>query len=158
MRTAGGPKFDQAICATESSTGRFLVAGETSSFGAGQYDFSELCFDAYGTLLWSKTYGGPSFERARSIIETADHRFIVAGYTSSYGQGDKDVWVIKIDPGGNLLWSQALGGPGCDEAYAMAALTDGGFVIAGNTTSWGAGGVDGWVFKLLDPTRSNEPS
>jgi len=155
MRTAGGPKFDQAGCVIESSTGRFLVAGETSSFGAGNYDFYVLCYDRSGTLLWSRTYGGPSFERARAIVETPDNDFIVAGYTSSYGQGDKDVWLVKIDPDGNRIWSQTFGGPSCDEAYAMTALSGGGFAVAGNTASWGTGGVDGWVFKLQDLTEGN---
>lgn len=100
-RRAGGAKFDQAFPVIESSGGRFIVAGETLSFGAGNSDGYVLCYDPEGNLLRSRTYGGSSFERLRSAAETPEGTFIPAGHTRSSGAGDKDFLLIEIDQGGS---------------------------------------------------------
>ena len=116
-RTAGGPKFDQAHAVIETSCGRFIAAGETSSWGEGESDGYVLCYDRDGSLLWSRTYGGPSFDRIRSITETAEGTFVLAGYTSSSGAGHKDFWVLTIDGQGRVKRSGTLGLESCDEAF-----------------------------------------
>jgi len=150
-RTAGGDKFDQANCVIEADSGVILVAGETTTdSGNGSTDFYVICYDTDGGRKWSRTYGSTGFERARAIVETPDHNFILAGYTDSTGAGDKDAWLVKIDPTGNVLSAQTFGGAGCDEAFAIARTSDGKYVMAGNTSSSGAGGVDGWTVKVED--------
>lgn len=150
-RTAGGPKFDQANAVIAAASGDILVAGETTSAsGNGSTDFYVLCFDQDGGYKWSRTYGTAGFERARAIVETPGGNFILAGYSDAHSAGNKDAWLVKIDPSGMELGSQAIGGTSCDEAFAMTRTTDGNYVVAGNTSSSGAGGVDGWTVKVHD--------
>lgn len=147
-RTAGGPKFDQAHAVIETSCGRFIAAGETSSWGEGESDGYVLCYDRDGNLLWSRTYGGPSFDRIRSITETAEGTFVLAGYTSSSGAGHKDFWVLTIDGQGRVKRSGTLGLEGCDEAFSVSAAPDGSLVAAGNTSSAGSGELDCLVIRF----------
>ncbi len=150
-QTAGGSKFDQANSVIEAASGDILVAGETTSAsGNGSTDFYVLCYDKDGRYKWSRTYGTTGFERARSIIETPEGNFILAGYSDSIGAGNKDALLVKIDPTGIELGSQTLGGAGCDEAFAITRTIDGNYVVVGNTSSSGAGGVDGWTVKVHD--------
>lgn len=150
-RTVGGSKFDQANAVIETSSGDILVAGESTAVsGNGSTDFFVLSYDKDGRFKWSRTYGFAGFERARAIAETPGGNFIVAGYSDSIGAGNKDAWLIKINSSGLMLSSQTIGGADCDEAFAVTRTTDGHYVVAGNTASWGAGGVDTWVVKVRD--------
>jgi hypothetical protein len=144
-RTAGGPGFDSGHDILETSAGTFIVAGETASFGAGHSDFYILCYSMSGELLWAKTFGGPSFERARALVERHDGTFIAAGYSSSWGAGHRDIWMVTFDRDGTTISDHTLGGASCDEAFAITAMDDGNYAVAGNTSSYGAGELDVWV-------------
>ncbi|GAH05438.1 unnamed protein product, partial [marine sediment metagenome] len=78
------------------------MAGMTDIYGAGDYDYWVLKYDSSGTVVWQKTYGGSSSDYARSIQQTSDGGYIVAGMTDSYGAGDSDFWVQKLDSSGNI--------------------------------------------------------
>lgn len=147
-KTYGGEKADTANSIVQTSDGGYIVAGETWSFGAGQTDFYVVKLAADGAEEWSNTYGGAKFERARSICQTADGEYLVAGYTSSYGAGNKDFWIIRINSTGELQSWQTQGGTSCDEANSIRLTNDGGYVVAGNTSSQGAGDIDAWVIKF----------
>lgn len=150
-RTAGGPKFDQTNAVMETASGDILAAGETTAATEnGSTDFYVLRYDKDGHFKWSRTYGYAGFERARAMVETAEENFIIAGYSDSIGAGNKDAWLVKIDSNGMVLGSQAFGGPSCDEAFAITRTADGHYVMAGNTASSGAGGVDAWTVKVRD--------
>ena len=96
---------------------------------------------------WVQTYGGAQSDGARSIRETLDGGYIIAGHTSSLGNGEHDVWLFKIDAFGTEEWSQTYGGTENDLAYSVEQTTDGGFIIAGYTESFGDGGSDAWLVK-----------
>ena len=96
---------------------------------------------------WTKTYGGSSAEGARAISPTSDGGYIIVGYTFSFGAGYADIYVVKLDGGGNMEWSQTYGGPGWEYGNAIAETPDGGYIIAGYTTSLGAGGRDIYLVK-----------
>jgi len=96
---------------------------------------------------WVQTYGGAESDGARSIRETLDGGYIIAGHTSSLGHGEHDVWLFKIDAFGTEEWSQTFGGIENDFAYSVEQTTDGGYIIAGYTDSFGNGGSDAWLLK-----------
>jgi uncharacterized repeat protein (TIGR02543 family) len=97
---------------------------------------------------WAKVYGGSEGDRAFSIIQTDDGGFIVAGFTESFGSGERDLWILKLDSEGRIEWQRAYGGEGCDSAYNIQQTFDGGYIVVGDTDSYGAGYRDIWVLKL----------
>ncbi|HOO71822.1 MAG TPA: hypothetical protein PK926_08665 [Spirochaetota bacterium] len=147
-RTTGGARSDKAMDVIETADGSFISVGETMSFGAGNSDYYVLCHSSNGALQWSKTFGGTSFERARSIAAAPDGSCIIAGYTSSSGAGSRDFWLVTINSSGEKITEQTLGGESCDEAFSITATTDGNFAVAGNTSSYGLGELDCWVVKF----------
>ena len=126
----------------------YVMAGYTTSFGAGYYDMYIVKIDGSGTLQWSITIGGSGDDRANSIIRTTDGGYAIAGYTSSFGAGQYDMYVVKLNSSGTLQWSKTVGGIGDDRATSIVQTTDGGYAVAGWTTSFGAGGFDVYVVKL----------
>jgi len=92
-------------------------------------------------LSWEKSFGGPGDERGISLLETADSSLAVVGYTSSKGDGGRDLWLIKTDSEGELEWDRAIGGPGDEEGWSLLGTEDG-YVIAGVSGSGEAGGKD----------------
>jgi hypothetical protein len=88
------------------------------------------------------------YDQALSIIQSSDGGYIVVGRTQSFGAGGYDVYVVKIDSSGNVLWTKTIGGSSDDEAWSIIQSSDGGFAIAGYTQSFGAGGSDMYVVKM----------
>ncbi|GAA4466813.1 hypothetical protein GCM10023189_49510 [Nibrella saemangeumensis] len=113
-----------------------------------------------GTLVWQKTLGGIQAEFATDIIATGDGGFVVTGQTDSNdgdvsgNHGGADVWVVKLNEAGNLIWQKTFGGTAYDVAHSITATMDGGFVVAGASMSTNGdvsgnrGGNDFWVFRL----------
>ena len=131
-----------------TSDGGFLVAGSTDSFGVGEGDAWLLKLDAAGAVEWQRTYGGPGDEYALDVREAHGGGYIVAGWTNSFGAGRDDFWVFKLDAAGGIEWEYTYGGPGSEQAWSVVPTSDGGYLVAGGTTSFGAGGADFWVLKL----------
>ena len=103
--------------------------------------------DANGIEEWNSTYGGSGYDRGYSVQQTSDDGFIIGGTTVSYGSGSFDVWLIKTDAHGLEEWNSTFGGSGCDRGYSVYQTSDGGYVIAGDTDSYGAGSFDVWLIK-----------
>jgi len=99
-------------------------------------------------LRWDKTFGGSNADYLRTLIQTADGGYLLAGETSSYGIGKTDIWIIKLDSMGNKLWDKTFGGIDDDWIYSLLQNADGGYVLAGMTFSFGSGGGDYWIIKL----------
>lgn len=97
--------------------------------------------------LWTRTYGGSGNETANCIQRTSDGGYIIAGYTESFGSGGKDVYLIKTDDYGNILWAKTYGGAGNEVARCVQETQDSGYIIAGYTASFGGGGKDIYVIK-----------
>jgi hypothetical protein len=147
-KTIGGPKDDQGFSLIQTSDGGYAIAGATQSFGAGEWDVYVVKLDAKGNLQWTKTIGGPASEEGYSLIQTSDGGYAIAGSTSSFGAGAKDVYVVKLDAKGNLQWTKTIGGPKGEWGSSLIQTSDGGYAIAGVTSSFGAGDEDVYVFKL----------
>lgn len=146
---AGGMGEDGALAACETPDGKYMISGFDSSVDKGNYDFLVLRLDASGNEEWYKTYGGVHAENAYAIKEAPDHGYIVVGDTWSYGNGNTDIWALKLDVSGNQVWQATFGGEKFERAYAVDTTTgDSAYIIAGYTSSFGAGDNDGLILKL----------
>jgi hypothetical protein len=141
-KTYGGTNDDYALSIQQTSDGGYIVAGTTWSFGAGYDDIILIKTDANGNVQWAKTYGGTYWEEAYSVQQTSDGGYILVGYTYSFGAGDYDIFLIKTDANGNIIWAKTYGGTGWDRAYSVRQTSDGGYIVAGRTGSFGAGSID----------------
>ena len=97
-------------------------------------------------IIWQKTYGGSSDEKANSIQQVADGGYIVAGDTYSFGNSG-DVYILKLKSDGSLDWYKTYGGSNYDHAYSIQQVADGGYIVAGDTYSFGTS-VDVYILKL----------
>jgi hypothetical protein len=102
---------------------------------------------AYAQVRFVKTYGGEGNDRAYAVQQTSDGGYIVAGYTRSFVGGRDNIILIKTDANGNLQWAKTYGGPENDRAFAVQQTSDGGYILAGATRSYGAGGDDVFLIK-----------
>ncbi len=146
-KTYGGTYYDLASSVQQTSDGGYIVAGWTYSFGAGWSDVFLIKTDASGNIQWAKTYGGTSYDSAFSVQQTSDGGYIVAGYTESFGAGSWDIFLIKTDASGNIQWAKTYGGIDEDQAYSVQQTSDGGYIVAGRTRSFGAGYYDAFLIK-----------
>lgn len=146
-KTYGGIGEEQVNWVIQTRDGGFAMAGRTNSTGAGSSDIWLVKTNANGDMVWNMTYGGAAAEFGMEVIQTSDGGYVVVGYTSSFGAGGSDVWLIKTDASGNPVWNKTYGGTGTEQAYTIVQTTDGGFAITGLTTTWGAGGNDAWLVK-----------
>ncbi|MCX6601485.1 MAG: hypothetical protein NT025_07970 [bacterium] len=145
-RTYGGSGDDECSSVQPTADGGYVLAGATNSFGAGDYDAWLLKTDADGDSLWSRTYGGIGNDYCAAAYQTADGGYVLCGGTDSYGAGSHDFWLVRTTAGGDSLWSRTFGGAGWDICYGMQQTADGGFVLAGSTTSL-AGQSDFWLVR-----------
>jgi len=148
----GGSQLDWGWDVQQTYDGGYIIAGETTSFGAGGYDAWLIKTDKEGREEWNKTFGGDLKDGARSVIITHDSCIVMAGYTDSYGHGgNHDFWLIKTDETGNELWNRTYGGDHSEAGFSVIETTDGGFIMTGYTYSFGAGANDIWLIKT-NPT------
>lgn len=146
-RTYGGSSEDFALSIQQTADSGYVVAGYTYSFGGGGTDYYVVKTNVQGDELWTHTYGGSSDDEAKSIQQTADGGYVIAGYTTSFGAGSTDYYVVKTDAQGDALWTRTYGGIDDDAAYSIRQTTDGGYVVAGYTASFVAGGYAFYVVK-----------
>jgi hypothetical protein len=146
-RTFGGTEWDCAYSAQQTTDGGYILAGQTVSFDAGYGDVYLIKTDANGDQVWTRTFGGTDIDGAESVQQTTDGGYIVAGSTGSFGARGSNVYLIKADADGSEVWSRTFGGVGDDKAYSVQQTSDGGYIAAGSTRSFGAGELDAYLIK-----------
>jgi hypothetical protein len=127
---------------SQTSDGGYIVAGRV---GTGNAFLIKT--DANGNVQWAKTYGGTNWDGAYSVQQTSDGGYILAGYTNSFGAGGYDPFLIKTDANGNVQWAKTYGGTNWDFAHYVQQTSDGGYIVAGYTNSFGAGSWDIFLIK-----------
>jgi hypothetical protein len=147
-KTVGGGQSEEANSIIQTTDGGYAVAGYTMSFAAGIRDMYIVKLNSSGTLQWSRTVGGTNYDQAYSIIQTTDGGYAVAGYTMSFGAGNADMYIVKLDAGGTLQWSWTVGGTNDEFGYSIIQTTGGGYAVAGFTYSFGMGNDDMFIVKL----------
>ena len=192
QRTIGGDGQDELLCAFQTKDGGYVLGGSSSSspssitnvkaegktaesstidlYGKseksrGNMDYWVVKLDKQGVIEWQKTYGGRYADLLRSMEQTTDNGYILAGYSNSPLSGDKtdgnkgvgDYWIVKIDDIGTIQWQKTYGADGDDQPYVIHQTIEGGYIVGGNSnsknalTSLGgivANGTDFWVLKL----------
>jgi len=147
LRTTGIRDYVYSLI--ETRDGGYAIAGATEFRGTPKSNTNALLvkLDSSGVLLWRQTYDWTDIDRARSVFQTRDGGFALAGYTYSLSAFVSDVLLVKTDPFGTLEWSQTYGGASDDYASSVVQASDEGYVVAGSTESYGFGSSDIWLFK-----------
>ncbi|MGU3375440.1 T9SS type A sorting domain-containing protein [Chryseobacterium sp. M5A1_1a] len=167
QKSLGGTDNEIAYSVQQTVDGGYIVAGVSSSNDGdvtgnhGSQDYWVVKLDTIGNIQWQKSLGGSSYDFAKSVWQTADGGYIVAGASSSNdgdvtgNHGGQDYWIVKLDANGNIQWQKALGGNGWEDAVAIQQTNDGGYIVAGSTVESTNGDVtvsygnyDYWAVKL----------
>ena|GEM_PF-4228367 len=151
--TYGGDRKDEGESVQQTSDGGYILAGVTNALhpnlendGSGDVYLAKI--DDNGNLMWEKVFGGNRTDKGKFAIQTSEGGYIIVGSTESYGNGAYDVYMIKTDSKGDLIWEKTFGGKSDDFGESIDETFDGGFIIAGITGSKGAGGHDYYLVKL----------
>ncbi len=142
-RTYGGTGWDYGYSVQQTSETGYIVAGWTNSFGNG-YQVYLIKTNTSGDTLWTRTYGGTSDDWGRSVQQTLDGGYIIAGGTRSFGNSDQ-VYLVKTNASGDTLWTRAYGGADYDEGYSVQQTQDGGYIVAG---TYDYGGTNPQVYLI----------
>ncbi len=175
QKVLGGSKKDQIFSTIQLSDGNYLIAGASPSNISGNK--SQVCnggtiygdgwlikLDAFGNILWDKTYGGAGEEAIFGVTESMDGNYILAcsspngshAQKAEIGNGGTDCWIIKVNTDGNIIWENTIGGAGADTPFDIQSLNDGSSIvvarsdsnISGDKTQNNKGALDYWLFKL----------
>ncbi len=151
QKLIGGNKTDEGASIIRTWDNHYLVGGYSLSFDTSWNPDAFLgLYTSKGKRQWEMRLGGAGKEECYGVVEGEGHSYYMVGYTTSYGNGQADVWVNKIDEEGKLQWSRALGGEGPDYGVAIAPAKGGGVVVTGITYSYGALQEDVYIARLND--------
>ena len=141
QKVYGGTALDWSNCVIQTTDSNFLMMCSSVNFGSGLEDVYLIKTNQSGDTLWTRTYGGSTNDEEGYIVQqTLDGGFILSGTTESFGAGGSDIFLIKTDALGGVTWSTTYGGANVDFCTGAQECFDGGYIISGYTTSFGAGG------------------
>ena len=168
----GGSSIEYPESMVQTIDGGYIIAGSKSSYDGdivddttGGWDFWVIKIDSNGLIEWQKSFGGSAQDFANSVKQTSDGVYIIVGWTKS-NNGDVtgihettygDCWIIKLNGEGVLIWQKCYGGNGTDQANDIELTDDGGYIIAGNSSSTDGDitshhgalhGYDDWIIKV----------
>lgn len=166
QKCLGGDGMDNGWSVQQTADGNFILAGLTNSNNGdvtgnhGAYDAWVVKIDTSGNLLWQKCFGGTDMDIAYSVKQTMDGGYVVLGISNSTNgdvtgnHGGYDYWVVKLDALGNMEWQKCLGGSSDDYGYSISQISDGGYMITGESGSADGdvtgnhGAYDLWLVRL----------
>jgi len=144
----GGNLSDEGNGVLQTGDGGYAAVGSSNSYSADSTgDIWLIKANEAGGLEWIRTYGGSKWDKGKSVAETDDGGFVIAGYTNSFSMGDYNVYLLKTDYFGVQKWEKTYGGIYHDYGYSVEQTTDGGFIIAGSRCMTLFGNYDVWLIK-----------
>jgi len=148
---------DNFFSVQQTTDSGYIMAGTTESYEMDVHDVYVMKTDALGNTEWSQTFGGSGYDYGRFVYQAGDGGYIVAGTTDSCGAGLRDFYLVKNDATGNLEWEQTFGGVSYETDLSAQQTADGGCIMVGSTTSFGAGGYDAYLVKVAPEGIPNLP-
>jgi hypothetical protein len=149
QRTYGGNFDEIADTIQQTEDGGYIVGGRTYTFGVGGFDCWILKLSSSGAIGWQKTYGGSGdWDNCSAIQQTRDGGYIFTGGTNSFDAGSHDAWIIKLNSNGSIEWQRDYGGSDWEYCTHIQETSDGGYIVAGGTFSFGVGNWEILVLKL----------
>lgn len=145
--TYGGAKSELGASIQQTSDGGFILTGATASFSQDFNDVYVAKIDGSGTLLWENNYGGAFDERGYAIVELPDGGYIVSATTETFGLGKIDVYLLRLDSSGWMIWSNTYGGAESDFCRSMILDDNRNVVLLGHTYTFSSGGSDMYLIK-----------
>ncbi len=146
-KSYGGSEIEKGYSIIKTPDSNYLIVGDARSTDGdltntnGNADVWVLKINETGGVIWQKTYGGNSFDNARSVINNANNGFFITGSSRSStndattNNGQNDVWILKIDEEGKLDWQKSIGGSEVDFSFSITQLQNGNIIVAGETAS-----------------------
>ena len=128
--------------------GGFIISGQTVSPNTGFNFVYLLKINSQGVEEWEKSYGGEGDDIAYSVMQDVDGGYLIAGVTRSNGDFDGDGFLMKTDTDGNQIWYKTYGGNQTDIFYEVSSTNDDGFLLVGQTNSYGNGANDAYLVKV----------
>jgi predicted secreted protein len=145
-KTYGGLFNDEAFCVIQTSDGGYAITGDTAS-ASNTEDAWFVKTDSNGNMQWNQTYGQTGIDAVLSVVQLNDDAYVLGGWTSSFGAGSTDAWLIKTTSNGSMLWNTTYGGLFDDTTYSMVKVDNGGFALAGSTRVSANASLDFWLVK-----------
>jgi len=140
--------ISRGVTVEETADGNYILTGYTTGNGTGGEDAFLIKTNSIGETLWTKIFGGSENDNGWAVRQTNDGGFIMVGFTSSFGAGGMDVYVLKTDANGEVFWTKTYGNQGDEFGWDIRTTSDNGFIIAAQTNSSGKGEIDAYLIKL----------
>lgn len=147
-KTYGGSDWDFGNCVEQTTDGGYIICGGTYSYGEGDEDYYLIKTNSIGDTLWTKTFGGDKEDIAKSVIQSTDGGYILTGTTKSLGDSLGDFYTIKTNSLGDTTWTNKFGGSLLDYGNDVLESRYGGYIVGGETQSFGLTNSDGVIVKL----------
>ncbi|MEO0136198.1 MAG: hypothetical protein ABIL86_01550 [candidate division WOR-3 bacterium] len=141
-----GDDYGSGICPVSENT--YFIVGTTFSAGHDRGDILLLKINEAGDSIGARVYGDTAEEWGYGITPTLDNNYLLWGTTNSSGAGNQDIFLLKIDSTGEVIWSKTYGGSEDDYAYCGVATHNHGAILTGKTYSFGNGGSDIITLKI----------
>lgn len=146
-QTYGGNNDESGSFVLLTENNEHLILGSKTSTGTSDTNMWLVKVDDNGEHVWNKTFGGLNWDMGKTLLEI-DGNYFILGTTNSFGHGKEDIWLIKIDNSGKIIWNKTYGGAGWELGNDLVKTSDNGLIITGGTASFGSGGSDIWLFKV----------
>ena len=147
QQSIGGSQEDIANHIYSTLDGGYVISGETESYGNGGKDIWLIKTNQSGLMDWNVCLGTNNNDQAGQAIQTQDGGFILVGGKAQNSNNNTNVWLIKTNSQGDTTWTQSFGGSESDSGTDILVEENGGYVIVGDTESYGNGGKDIYVIK-----------